>query len=181
MTHHLTPPLKGIFTFLPIHDVHHGAGCVQGLATSLSAHGIQRALMISVCGLANVNLGLSHGIGHQLGARNNVPHGITSCVMMAPTMAFNQAHVGTRQALIAELMGGDIRHQSPAQAAAAGRNAVVQWVQNLELPLRQRDVGVTREDFAAIAKDALEDLVVATNPRPVSSPAAVVALLETAY
>ena len=141
----------------------------------------QIAAWMSVCGLANVNLGLSHGIGHQLGARNNVPHGITSCVMMAPTMAFNQAHVGTRQALIAELVGCDIRNLSPEQAAAAGRNAVVQLVKDLELPLRLRDVGVTREDFAAIAKDALEDLVVATNPRPVSSAAEVVALLETAY
>ena len=56
------------------------------------------AAWMSVCGLANVNLGLSHGIGHQLGARNDVPHGVTSCVMMPATMEFNKAHVGTRQA-----------------------------------------------------------------------------------
>ncbi|MFP6681680.1 MAG: hypothetical protein VCB07_05720 [Gammaproteobacteria bacterium] len=31
-----------------------------------------------------------------------------------------------------------------------------------------RDVGVKESDFPEIAKDALEDLVVATNPRPVS-------------
>ena len=36
------------------------------------------ASWLSVCGLANVTLGMSHGIGHQLGARNNVPHGLTS-------------------------------------------------------------------------------------------------------
>ena len=36
------------------------------------------AAWMSVCGLANVTLGLSHGIGHQLGARCNVPHGETS-------------------------------------------------------------------------------------------------------
>lgn len=141
----------------------------------------QIAAWMSVCGLANVNLGLSHGIGHQLGARNNVPHGVTSCVMMPSVMAFNQAHVGTRQAWIAELMGRDVRGLSAEQAAAEGRAAVAQLVQDLELPCRLRDVGVSREDFAAIAKDALEDLVVATNPRPVSSTADVIALLESAY
>ena len=139
------------------------------------------AAWMSVCGLANVNLGLSHGIGHQLGARNNVPHGITSCVMMAPTMTFNQAHVGNRQAWIAELMDCEIRGMTPGSAAAAGRNAVLRLVQDLDLPHRLREVGVTRADFAAIAKDALEDLVVATNPRPVATREEIVALLETAY
>jgi len=141
----------------------------------------QVAAWMSVCGLANVNLGLSHGIGHQLGARNDVPHGVTSCVMMPPTMAFNAEHVGTRQGWIASLMGRDVRDLPPAAAAAEGRAAVAQLVHDLELPWRLRDVGVAREDFAAIARDALEDLVVATNPRPVTSTAEVIALLESAY
>ena len=139
------------------------------------------AAWMSVCGLANVNLGLSHGIGHQLGARCNVPHGITSCVMMAPTMTFNSAHVGNRQAWIAELMDREIRGMTPADAASAGREAVLQLVKDLDLPHRLRDVGVTRADFAALAKDALEDLVVATNPRPVASREEIVALLEAAF
>ena len=29
-----------------------------------------------------MTLGLSHGIGHQIGARCGVPHGVTSCVML---------------------------------------------------------------------------------------------------
>lgn len=139
------------------------------------------AAWMSVCGLANVNLGLSHGIGHQLGARCNVPHGLTSCVMMAPTMAYNQAHVGTRQAWIAELMGRDVRGLTADAAAAAGRDAVSALVHDLDLPHRLRDVGVTRADFAAIAQDALEDLVVASNPRPVTAVDEVIALLEAAY
>ena len=54
---------------------------------------------MSVWGLANVTLGLSHGIGHQLGARCNVPHGEvphgeTSAVMMPHVMAFNRDATG---------------------------------------------------------------------------------------
>ena len=150
----------------------------QDLALRTRSH---LAAWMSVCGLANVNLGLSHGIGHQLGARNNVPHGVTSCVMMKAVMDYNREHVGARQSVIAECLGRDVRGMSAADAASAGREAVLQLVQDLELPRRLRDVGVTREDFPALAHDALEDLVVATNPRPVRSVADVVGVLEAAW
>jgi maleylacetate reductase len=139
------------------------------------------AAWMSVCGLANVNLGLSHGIGHQLGARNDVPHGVTSCVMMAPTMEFNAKHVGTRQIWIAEIMGCDVRDLDPSAASAAGRDAVRALVGDLELPHRLRDVGVSEDDFPAIAKDALEDLIVATNPRTVGSVEDVIDVLASAW
>ncbi len=148
------------------------------LAARTQAH---IAAWMSVCGLANVSLGLSHGIGHQLGARNDVPHGVTSCVMMAPTMEFNRDHVGTRQAWIAEIMGCDIRGLSVQDAAAAGRAAVRDLVTDLGLPHRLRDVGVTRDDFPALAKDALEDMIVATNPRPVGGVEDVIELLHAAW
>ena len=124
---------------------------------------------MSVCGLANVNLGLSHGIGHQLGARNDVPHGVTSCVMMYPTMTYNKDHVGGRQAWIAEIFGHNISDLSEEAAGELGRDAVRNLVEDLELPGKLRDVGVEPEDFPAIAHDAMEDLVVASNPRPVAS------------
>jgi len=139
------------------------------------------AAWMSVCGLANVNLGLSHGIGHQLGARNNVPHGVTSCVMMVPTMEYNKAHVGTRQAWIAEAMGVELAGLAPEAAAAAGREAVRRLILDLDLPHRLRDVGVTPDDFPALAADALEDLIVASNPRPVRDVEEVKALLASAY
>ena len=136
---------------------------------------------LSVCGLANVTLGLSHGIGHQLGARNDVPHGHTSCVMMGPTMDFNQNHVGDRQIWIAEIMGVDVRSMSREESARAGRDAVRNLIQDLGLPMRLRDVGVGKDDFPLLARDALEDLVVATNPRPVESVEEVIDILEVAW
>lgn len=136
---------------------------------------------MSVCGLANVSLGLSHGIGHQLGARNDVPHGVTSCVMMAPTMAFNQSHTTEQQAQIAAIMGADLSALGASERAQAGQQAVRQLVLDLELPHRLRDVGVTQADFPALAKDAMEDMIVASNPRPVSSVEDVIELLHSAW
>ncbi|MDA2945620.1 MAG: iron-containing alcohol dehydrogenase [Actinomycetota bacterium] len=139
------------------------------------------AAWMSVSGLANVQLGLSHGIGHQLGARNNVPHGVTSCVMMGAVMDWNQDHVGDKQVWIAEIMGVDTSTMSDAEARAAGREAIVQLVKDLDQPYRLRDVGVERSDFGVLANDALQDMIVATNPRPVASVDDVVEVLEMAY
>ena len=52
---------------------------------------------------------------------------------------------------------------------------------DLGLPWRLRDVGVTEEDFGGIAKDAMEDLIVASNPRKVESNDQVIDLLRTAW
>jgi alcohol dehydrogenase class IV len=133
----------------------------------------QVASWMSVCGLANVTLGLSHGIGHQLGARCDVPHGHTSCVMLPATMRFNAGYTAQRQAWIAELLGVDVSDMIDQGAAAAAADAVQQLISDLDQP--------AREDFDAIAADALQDLIVATNPRPVGSRADVIDLLESAY
>ncbi len=52
---------------------------------------------------------------------------------------------------------------------------------DLDLPWRLRDVGVNEEDFDGIAKDALEDLIVASNPRKVESRDQVIELLKGAW
>lgn len=135
---------------------------------------------MSVCGLANVQLGLSHGIGHQLGARCNVPHGVTSAVMMYPVMTWNKDHVGDKQEWIAELMGVDISGMSADEARAAGRDAVRQLVLDLDQPSTLSEVGVGPEHFEQLAADALDDMIVSTNPRPVTSTADVVEVLEMA-
>ncbi len=139
------------------------------------------AAWMSVCGLANVTLGLSHGIGHQLGARCNVPHGITSCVLMHAVMTWNEDHVGDKQRWIAELMGVDTDSMNEGEARAAGREAVLQLVKDLEQPYRLRDVGVTEADFEALAHDAMGDMIVATNPRPVHSVEEVYEVLRLAF
>ena len=140
------------------------------------------AAWLSVCGLASVTLGLSHGIGHQLGARCNVPHGETSAVMMHNVMAFNRRETLAQQAWVAEAMGVDISGMSEEQAAAAAAAEVLKLVRDdLGLPWRLRDVGVSEDDFDGIASDALEDLIVASNPRKIDSKDQVIGLLKTAW
>ena len=140
------------------------------------------AAWMSVCGLASVALGLSHGIGHQLGARCDVPHGETSAVMMHNVMAFNRAVTMAQQAWDAEAMGVDITGMSEEDAAIAASQEVLKLVRDdLDLPWRLRDVGVNENDFDGIARDALEDLIVASNPRKIESKDQVINLLKTSW
>ena len=141
----------------------------------------QLASWLSVNGLANVTLGLSHGTGHQLGARCNVPHGITSCVMMHNTMRFNKDFALDRLSWIAQILEVKNSSMSDGEAADAAADAVQRLTEDLGLPHRLRDVGVEKSDFRALAEDALQDLIVATNPRPVTSPEVVIELFEQAY
>ena len=137
---------------------------------------------MSVCGLGSVALGLSHGIGHQLGARCNVPHGETSAVMLRNVMTFNRKDTLAQQAWVAEAMGVDVSAMSEAEAATTASDEVLKLVRDdLDLPWRLRDVGVNEVDFDGIASDALEDLVVASNPRKVESKDQVIDLLKTAW
>ena len=53
-------------------------------------------------------------------------------------------------------------------------------IDTLGIPRRLSDWGVSEADLALIAQDAMEDLVVATNPRPIATQEEVVELLHRA-
>ena len=155
--------------------------CKSDPSNTIARLQCQLASWLSVNGLANVTLGLSHGTGHQLGARCNVPHGITSCVMMHNTMRFNKDFALDRLSWIAQIL--EVKHSSMSdeEAADAAAAAVQRLTEDLGLPHQLRDVRVEKSDFKALAEDALQDLIVATNPRPVTSPEVVIVLFEQAY
>lgn len=132
----------------------------------------QLAVWLASTGLGRVEWGASHGIGHQLGAVANVPHGHCSCVMLPSVLVWNRAVNGERQALVARAMGRD--DGDAAQAVADLAAALGQ-------PSRLRDVGVERSHFDAIARGAMQNMMVRSNPRPVTSEADIHQILELAW
>lgn len=140
----------------------------------------QIAAWLSLAGLNNVRLGLSHAIGHQLGAVSAVPHGLTACVIMHHVIAFNREAVAGRQQRLLALARTFAPVAGPAPAALD--EAILELVRDrLRLPWRLRDVGVARADFPEIGRRTLDDMMASTNPRPLRSEADVTALLERAW
>jgi maleylacetate reductase len=103
---------------------------------------LQLAAWMSYFGPMNTAMGLSHNLGRRLGASYDVPHGYTSCITLAPTLAVVGKQVPKdRWTTLEDALGGD-----PAERVAS-------LVERLELPNRLRDVGVTDADLEAVAED----------------------------
>ncbi len=140
----------------------------------------QFAAWMSYFGEMNLTLGLSHAIGHQLGPKHDVPHGVTSCIVLPQVMRFLAPVTAERQALIAKALGAADAGTPADHAAAAAAAAIEGLVDDLGLPRRLRDVGVGPDSYEGIAAGVMEDLVVAGSPRPIRGPEDVVAILEMA-
>jgi alcohol dehydrogenase class IV len=101
------------------------------------------AAWLSISGIMNAGVRLSHPIGHQVGAYWDVPHGVTSCISLPPVMRHLLPETRDAQERIADALG--------AAGAAAAADAVADLVRELGLPGRLRDVGARREDLPAVA------------------------------
>ena len=132
----------------------------------------QMGVWLATTGLGRVPWGASHGIGHQLGAVANVPHGYCTCVMLPSVLAYNLEVTADKQKTVAEALG------RPGMAAG---DAVRELIEDLELPSRLQDVGVTRDQFDAIAKGSVHNVFVSQNPRPISAPEQILDILEMAW
>jgi maleylacetate reductase len=132
----------------------------------------QLAVWLATTGLGRVDWGASHGIGHQLGAVANVPHGHCSCVMLPSVLRWNRQINAEQQAVVARALGAD-----DGDAAAA----VSKLVEALGQPTRLRDVGVQHSHYDAIAAGAMQNVFVRSNPRPINNADDVRAILEMAW
>jgi maleylacetate reductase len=116
-------------------------------------------------------MGASHAIGHVLGGTCAVPHGYTSCIILAHVLRYNRPANFERQQLVAEAMG------HPREDAA---DVIAAFVAALGLPRRLAEVGVQPEQFALIANNTMRDGWLHMNPRKITSSEQVLQILEAA-
>ena len=103
---------------------------------------LQVAAWLAYFGPLNTPMGLSHELGRRIGASYQVPHGITSCITLAPTLDRVRDRVAPdRWSKLRDALGGD-----PADRVAA-------LVADLGLPNRLRGFGVPEEDIDKIADE----------------------------
>ena len=92
--------------------------------------------------------------------------------MLPHVLRYNLEVTRERQRLLAEAMGA---------VGTPAADIVQKLVADLGLPGRLRDAHVPRELLPKIAEEAMHDLWVKTNPRPISGPPVVLELLEAAW
>ena len=132
----------------------------------------QMGVWLASAGLGRVPWGASHGIGHQLGAVANVPHGHCTCVMLPSVLAYNLSVTQDQQKVVARAL------DRPDMSAS---DAVRELIEDLGQPSRLRDAGVTRDQFQTIAEGSVSNVFVSQNPRKIDSPDQILEILELAW
>lgn len=130
------------------------------------------AVWMAASTILKIQFGASHGIGHVLGGLCGVPHGHTSCILLPHVLRWNKPVNAARQDMVAGALG---------RPGACAADVIAELIEGLGQPRRLSEAGVKREALPKIAELAMSNVWVRTNPRPITGPADVMAILEAAY
>ncbi|KAJ9298735.1 hypothetical protein DTO271G3_3702 [Paecilomyces variotii] len=132
-----------------------------------------------------VDMGASHGIGHQLGPLG-VGHGETSCILLPAVCKYNaskNANNDSQQRVLGFLTSDPIvsevlhRRQVDVENADLG-DVLDAIIRELGLPRSLADVGVGRDKLDQLAVNSLKDRCCVTNPVPLKEKGQVLEILE---
>jgi 1,3-propanediol dehydrogenase len=129
---------------------------------------IARASLQAGLAFTNALLGATHAIAHQIGGALDLPHGLLNAILMPHVMRFNAETHASRYVDVARALGVGVADLTPGAAAAAAIGRVEDLTRTLEIPAGLRVLGVDQADFGRFAVNALRDVYITTNPRPVT-------------
>jgi alcohol dehydrogenase class IV len=133
---------------------------VKHLPASLSTTGAEQlehrlqcqlGAWLSVFGVTNAGLGLSHALGHQIGPRWDVPHGVTSCITLPHAMRYMAAKAPERFGPISQAFGVSFDVANAKHAALESADRMTRFIAQFQLPQRLRDVQVPLEEIREVA------------------------------
>ena len=123
----------------------------------------QMAALMSGTASINAMVSIVHAIGHVIGPRFHLQHGVSHAMLLAPALRRLLPAIGRDARYVLEALDCPI-NGSFDDAAAALRALLNQ----LPLPQRLRDVGVKCEDIAEIARGTMSDYMMANLAAPMS-------------
>ena len=159
----------------PITDVH-ALQAIQLVKSNLLAainepdNMIRRGRMMLAsleAGLAfsNASLGAVHAMAHSLGGFLDCPHGECNAILLPYTVEFNFEAVPDRYREIANSMGLEMSGMTPTKVKSALVAALMQLAESVGVTYTLGSLGVKRSDLQELAKKAVNDTCIFTNPR----------------
>ncbi len=113
---------------------------------------------------SNAILGAVHALAHPLGGHYDIHHGIANAILLPVVLRRNLAYAPQKFASIAKAMGLDTQGKADAEAARYVPLMVEELIAGLDLPTTLSAVGIKAADIPAMARDAVKDLCMQTNP-----------------
>jgi alcohol dehydrogenase class IV len=128
----------------------------------------QTMLASLLAGLAfsNASLGAVHAMAHSLGGYSDLPHGECNALLLEHVAEFNYATCPDRYDTISALLQSS---QHPQKGKAALVRALRSLRESLGVTDRLGDLGVEKKDLSELAKKAIRDPCLATNPRKMTT------------
>ncbi len=116
---------------------------------------------------SNSGLGMVHAMAHSLGGFYNLPHGVCNAVLLPHVMEFNAKDEKVQQNFqkiykALELKGASA--YSPYRAVTDSVREIKRLSQEVGIPPDLSELGVREEDFDSLAKLALQDTCMPSNP-----------------
>ena len=144
----------------------------------------QTAAWLSIFGGLNTRFGVSHALGHQIGPKWDVAHGVTSCITLPHVMRFMADIAPDRFGPIAEGFGITFDAKNPRvtalECADRTANFIAQFAR-FDVPHTLKDAGVPRGEISQIVSTVLAEV---EHSKVVDRPVTredIVSLLEAAY
>ncbi|KAJ5579595.1 uncharacterized protein N7459_005580 [Penicillium hispanicum] len=140
---------------------------------------------MAACTSGSVELGASHGIGHQLGPLG-VGHGETSCILLPAVCKFNAKHNANRdrQARVRQLLINDpvvlgvlCARSVDVESSDLG-DILDAVIREIGMPRSLGDVRVGRDKLDGLAAHSLHDRWCHSNPVPLKEKEQVLEILE---
>ena len=118
------------------------------------------SLAATLAGIAFGNGGvhLEHSIGHMLGVKYHIPHGL-GCVLLLPEILEFILPVKTdRLAVIARMLGADTKNMTKKRAAEMAIEKVFQLMNDVGIPSLSESTKATSEDVSQLAELAMKEM-----------------------
>ena len=114
--------------------------------------------------MASTGLGACHAIGHALGGRFNLPHGVALTMVLPQVLSFSRPVSVDRLAELAFALGAGKTAADADVNASAAISAITSLAESVGMKHRLADFGIGADQFEQIAHDALDDEVLANAP-----------------
>ena len=140
---------------------------------------LARASLHAGMAFSNSLLGIVHALAHPIGGLYDTSHGSVNAVLLPEVIRYALPVVEEK---LPELAWG-LGYRTDGDTEAAGRivqDSIEELLERTRAPRNLRTLGVSREDFSALADRALHDACILTSPRPAEA-ADLVSILERAY
>jgi alcohol dehydrogenase len=127
---------------------------------------MMRASLLAGMAFSNAILGAVHALAHGLGGLLDVRHVECNAHLVGHVIRFNFEFAAERYRQIAELFGVDVRGRSNHDVCEALVSAIGDLSERVGLEGSLASMGVGKSDIPQLARHAMEDPCLVTNPRP---------------